>query len=162
MATQTPKAKTKAEGGEAPARWDPFRELEPFGRLRLGRPLSGLLEDFFGERAARSGRWLPAVDVHESDAAYTLSVELPGAKREDLEVDLHEGQLTIRGEKRSEREEKKERSHVTERSYGSFSRTFGLPADAAADRIQAKFEGGVLTIEIPKSQEAKPKQVAIR
>lgn len=161
MTTQDPKAKTKVEATRAPARWDPFRELEPFG-LRLGRPLSSALEELFGERAARSGRWLPAVDVHESDAAYTLSVELPGAKREDLEVDVHEGQLTIRGEKRSEREEKKERSHVTERSYGSFCRSFGLPADADAGRIQARFDAGVLTVEIPKTQEAKPKQVAIR
>jgi HSP20 family protein len=162
MATQDPKAKAKAEAAHAPARWDPFRELEPLGGLRVGRPLSSLLEELFGERAARSGRWLPAVDVHESDAAYTLSVELPGAKREDLEVDVQEGQLTIRGEKRSEREEKKERSHVTERSYGSFCRSFPLPADAAADRIEAKFEAGVLTVEIPKARESKPKQVAIR
>jgi HSP20 family protein len=162
MATQPAKEKTKTETTQAPARWDPFREIEPLGSLRLGRPLSSLLEELFGERAARSGRWLPAVDVHESDASYTLSVELPGARREDLEVDVQDDRLTIRGEKRSEREEKKERSHVMERSYGSFSRSFSLPADAVADRIQAKFEGGVLTIEIPKTREAKPKQVAIR
>src|SRR2546425_11521476 len=86
------------------------------------------------------------MDVSENDDHYTISVELPGGRKEDFPVELHEGVLTIRGEKKSEYEEKKEHRCYGERSFGSFSRSFQLPADADASRIDATFKDGVLSI----------------
>jgi HSP20 family protein len=103
-----------------------------------------------------------AVDVTENDNSYAITVELPGSKRDDVSVEVHGDVIEVRGEKRSEREEKDERRHVIERSYGSFSRSFSLPANADAERISASFKDGVLTIDIPKAQESKPKQVDIK
>ena len=104
----------------------------------------------------------PAVDVHEDDKGYTLSVELPGSKKDDIDVELDGNVLTIRGEKKSEREEKKERAHYVERRFGSFSRSFSLPPDAEGDRIDASFQDGVLTLRVPKSAESKPRTISIR
>ena len=116
---------------------------EPFGDLGLSRgrnPLARLFGDLSDERRLAGLRWSPAVDVARNDNSYAITVELPGA----------------------EREEKDERRHVIERSYGSFSRSFSLPANADAERIAASFKDGVLTIDIPKAQESKPKQVDIK
>ena len=141
----------------------PWRE--PFGELGLFRaqsPFARLFGDLWDERRLAGLRWSPAVDVGETDGSYSITVELPGAKREDVSVEMHGDVMEVRGEKRSEREEKDERRHVIERSYGSFSRSFSLPANADASRIAANFKDGVLTIEIPKAQESKPKQVDIK
>jgi len=83
-------------------------------------------------------------------------------RKEDVTVELHEDVLTIRGEKKSEREEKKDRSHWIERSYGSFSRSFTLPANAVAEEMKATFKDGVLSVEIPKKEAAKARQIAIK
>jgi len=155
----------REEGTQAPARWDPFRELDLFRDLRLGRPLTSLLDELFGERGLRGGgggRWMPAVDLDESADAYTLTAELPGAKPEEVELEVRESTLTIRGEKRCEREEKKERGHWMERSYGAFVRSFTLPSDADVDRVEASFRDGVLTVRMPKSDVAKPKRIPIQ
>ena len=150
------------------ARWDPFSELEEFargwpfrelqGRRRFGR----LLDEIFGEAPAVRGALSPALDITESDHDYVVTVELPGVKKEDLSIEMNEGILTIRGEKKSEREEKKERSHWVERTYGSFSRAFTLPPNAAGDRIDASFKDGVLTLRIAKTEAAKPKTIAVK
>jgi HSP20 family protein len=158
--------KAKEEKGESGVTtWAPFAELEPWG---LGsRRLPRLMEEMFREwpfrdwPAARRSL-APAMDVHEDDKQYAISVELPGVKREDVHVELQEGMLTIRGEKSSEREEKKEQRRYTERSYGSFSRSFRLPPDADVERLDASFKNGVLTITIPKTEEAKPRTIAIK
>lgn len=147
-----------SEGGLA--RWDPFRELElfsPWSPLRESR-----LARLFGETGAARGRLAPSIDIAEDDDRYVVTAELPGAKREDITIEMHDQLLTIRGEKKSEREEKKEHSRYVERSYGSFSRSFTLPANANADHIKASFANGVLTVEVPKSEEAKPKVIAIK
>jgi HSP20 family protein len=145
-------------------RWDPFGELRRWRPLRS--PLfPGSLRDFFGEGLEdwpTSRELRPAVDVHEDDARYTVSVELPGSKKEDVTVELEGDVLTIRGEKKSEREEKKERAHYVERRFGSFSRSFSLPQDALAEKIDASFQEGVLTLTIPKGGKAKPKTIAIK
>jgi HSP20 family protein len=138
---------------------EPFGE---FGLLRGRNPFARLFGDLWDERHLAGLRWSPAVDVAENNASYAITVELPGAKREDVSVEVHGDVIEVRGEKRSEREEKDERRHVIERSYGSFSRSFSLPANADAGRIAASFKEGVLTIEIPKTQESKPKQVDIK
>lgn len=146
--------------------WDPFGEVEPWSNLFEG--LSGrfprLVDELFRERAwpGRGRGFLPALDVSDNEQQYTLSVELPGVRKEDVHIELQEGMLTVRGEKKSEREEKKEQSRYVERSYGSFTRSLRIPPDADADRLAASFKDGVLTITIPKSEEAKPRTIAIK
>ncbi len=141
---------------ETLARWSPFRELGRYGRLRR------FMEEMFGERALARGEHVPALDLHESDDAYLVSVELPGVRKEDVRVEITEGVLSVRGEKTSGREEKKERSRWVERVYGSFHRALTLPANAASDRIDASFKDGVLTLRSPKLEETKPKAIAIK
>ncbi len=128
-------------------------------------------EDFFSpERFLRAWntpaqhpeRLAPAVDVSEDEKSYSITVELPGVKKDDVTVEIHENVLTIRGEKKSEREEKKDRKHWIERTYGSFSRSFTLPPIAVGEELKASFKDGVLAIEVPKKEEVKPKQISIK
>lgn len=155
---------TKEEAGSAVPFSEPFSDVGdwlPFGvsfPSRLDHWLRDLEKDW---RSARRGL-LPALDVHETDDQYAVTVELPGASKDDVTVEVNEGILTVRGEKKSEREEKKEQRRVIERSYGTFSRSFSLPGDAEVDKIAASFENGVLTLTIPKSEAAKPRTVAIK
>ena len=102
------------------------------------------------------------MDVSENEKGDSVSVELPGVKKDDDTVEVHENVLTIRGEKKSEREEKKDKTHWIERSYGSFSRSFTLPPAAVVDEMKASFKDGVLTLEIPKKEEVKPPQISIK
>jgi HSP20 family protein len=155
-------AESKERKERSLTRLDPFGELEwrsPFGPL-FGREGRSLLDELWGRAGARG--LAPAIDVSEDDGNYVITAELPGSKREDVNVELHEGVLTIRGEKRSEREEKKEKRRLVERSYGTFSRSFALPADADDDRIAAKFDNGVLTVTVGKRPETKPRVVDIK
>ena len=99
----------------------------------------------------------PVVDVSEVDAGYEISVELPGLESKDIELTLNNNLLTIKGEKKEEHEEKKKDYYVSERSYGAFQRSFTLPDDIDADKIDTGFSKGVLTIKLPKSAEAKAK-----
>lgn len=135
-----------------PSVWDldPFREFfrSPV-RTRRGP---------WAEAGQRS--WVPAMDIAESDGGYAVTVELPGASKDDVSVECHDHVLTVKGEKRDEREERDEHRHYVERSYGSFTRSFRLPADASDD-IKAGFRDGVLTIEVAKREEKKPRVVSI-
>jgi HSP20 family protein len=135
--------------------WNPLRELG----LAPGRWTRMLADP--GPLAAR-GRFAPSVDIGEDDERYVVTVELPGSKKEDITVEMKDQVLTIRGEKRNEREEKKEHSRWIERSYGSFSRSFALPPNAVADRIKAEFKEGVLTVEVPKAEETKSRAISIK
>jgi HSP20 family protein len=161
---ETNMAEKKEE--RAPARFDPFRDLDRLvrGRFgeRMGSPLSGWIDEFFGERAF-PGRGVTApLDITESDDRYTVTVELPGVAKDDVTVDVQDRVVSIRGEKKSEREEKKEKSHWIERSYGSFSRSFTLPTDAVDDRLEASFKDGVLKLSIPRAEKPKPRTVSIK
>jgi HSP20 family protein len=167
MAEKTEKKKEKEEArGLSP--WAPFGELEPWGGFgdwgvfptRMGR----LMEDLFREwRVPSRGRGvMPAMDVSESDNQYVITIELPGVGKDDVHVELGEGMVTVRGEKKSEREEKKDRQRYMERSYGVFSRSFRLPPDAEVDRIDASFRDGVLTLTVAKTEEAKPRTISIK
>ena len=131
-----------------PSAWDldPFRD---FFRSPL-RTHRGP----WGEAGQRG--WAPAMDIAESDGGYAV----PGASKDDVSVECHDNVLTVKGEKRDEREEKDEHRHYVERSYGSFTRSFRLPADASND-IKAGFRDGVLTIEVAKREEKKPRVVSI-
>ena len=144
-------------------RWDPFGHLgarDPWAFPELGG-LGRLIDQHFGERASAAVA-APLVDITESETQYTISAEVPGVRREDLTLEVHEGTLTLRGEKKSEREESKERGRRLERSYGAFSRSFAMPSDAELSKVEAHFSDGVLRIDVPKKPEAKPAQVSIR
>ena len=151
------------------ARRDPFAELADwrplFGRDLwspfFGREGRSLLEDVWG-RGAAGGRVAPSVDISEDDSEFIVTAELPGTRPEDVTVELEDDVLTIRGEKRSEREEKKEKRRFVERSYGTFSRSFTLPANADPERVSAAFKDGVLTVHIGKRPETKPRVVDIQ
>lgn len=148
--------------------WRPIGELEPWSSLfeegLFSSRFPRLFEEFFREwpRLGRGRAFVPAIDVSDDDHQYTISVELPGGRKEDVTVEVQDDVLTIRGEKKSEREEKKEKSRYVERSYGSFSRSFRLPADADAEHIDAAFKDGVLTLRLPKVEAAKPRTIAVK
>jgi HSP20 family protein len=133
------------------------REGDPFSSLF--RQVEDLFEDFsrsYSAPATREGMALsPRVDVSETDSELRIKAELPGVEEKDVEVVLAAGVLTIKGEKRQEKEEKKEDYHVVERSYGSFARSFRLPFDVNADQVHATFDKGILTVSLPKPPEAK-------
>ena len=157
MAKET---EAKNEQGRSVTEWRPSGELAgwPFGGFpwRTG----SLFGDWPWPDRPRVS--LPAIDVTENDVHYTITAELPGATKDDVQVELHEGILTIRGEKKSEREEKKEQRRYVERSYGSFSRSFQLPGNVEATSLEASFKDGVLTITVPKREQAKPKTIAVK
>jgi HSP20 family protein len=146
------------------------RELakrEPFWEVsRLRREMDRLWEDFFGAmpRPLRpwAEEWVPAVDVAEAADKLTVKAEVPGLDPKEIDISLVGDLLTIKGEKKSEREEKKENYHLVERSYGSFSRAIRLPAAVDADKIEARYEKGVLTVTCPKKEGVKPKAIAIK
>jgi HSP20 family protein len=137
-------------------RWDPLRELAGMEIDRLNRMFS----DFYNEGFARG--WSPAVDIYESDHhALVLKAELPDVKREDINVTVDNNVLTLRAERRLEKNIARDRVHRLERQYGSFSRSFTLPATVDASAINASYKDGLLTIRLPQREDAKPKQISI-
>jgi HSP20 family protein len=125
-----------------------------------------LWEDFFGP--GRPGlrpfemEWAPPLDVAETADQVVVKAEIPGMEPKDISITLSGELLTLKGEKKSEREEKKENYHLVERSYGSFSRSVRLPVAVDVDKIEAKYDKGVLTITCPKKEEVKPKAIKIK
>ncbi len=149
-------------------KWEPFggirRRGDIFSELnRMQEEMNRYFDDFFGEhrRGVTEGAWLPAVDVSEGDAQLTVRAELPGMSQDDIEINLQDNVLTLKGEKKQEQKEEKENYHRVERSYGSFSRSFTLPSGVKADDINATFKDGVLEITLPKAEEEKAKKIAI-
>jgi HSP20 family protein len=147
----------KEETSKSLRRWSPFAEEWPFSEGPF-REWAGPL----GRLARTPARLSPAVDLAEDEKSYIVTVELPGVKKDDVTVEIQDDVLTIRGEKKSEREEKKDRSHWVERTYGSFSRAFTLPPTAVTESLKANFSDGVLTVEIPKKEAAKARQISIK
>ncbi|NWG03915.1 MAG: Hsp20/alpha crystallin family protein [Syntrophaceae bacterium] len=140
--------------------WRPFE----FDRLR--KEMDRLWDSFFegrpGRRIKEEGEWLPSLDVAETKGDLIVKAELPGMDPKDIEISLTEGILTIKGEKKQEKEEKEEGYHLIERSYGSFARSIRLPKDVQSDKINASFKNGVLKVTLPKSEEAKKKEIKIK
>ncbi len=141
--------------------WRPFREVS-----RLRREMDRLWEDYFGSgrRALRplEMEFAPAVDVKETAEAVVVKAEVPGMDAKDINISVTGDVLTIKGEKKAEREEKEENYHLVERSYGSFSRALVLPAAVDMDKIEAKYDKGLLTVTCPKKEEVKPKAIEIK
>jgi HSP20 family protein len=149
------------------ARFDPFAEFDllsgwsPFRHWGMTPPSLRRLLSEPGRASSLESRLAPAVDISEDDERYVVTVELPGSKKDDITVEMHGSVLTIRGEKRNEREGRREHSRWIERCYGSFSRSFTLPADAIGERIEAEFREGILTVEIPKAEGSGRRRVSI-
>jgi HSP20 family protein len=131
-------------------------------RNEFGRMFDSIFEHGGLDRvAAFDGDWAPAVDVFENDDKVVIKSELPGLSEKDIEVDILGDTLTIKGEKKKEDEKKDRHFHRLERVYGSFHRSVTLPSEVASEKAKASFKNGVLEIEVPKKEEAKPKQVKI-
>jgi len=148
-------------------RWQPF-ETDVFRPSTwLPREFRRLVEDFFADTffapAARflEGTWNPAVDIAETDNEYIVAVEVPGMKKDDIKVTLQDNVLTIKGERKKESEAHKGTYHRVERCYGTFERSFTLPSTIKADKIQAKYEDGILKLTLPKAEEVKAKEIPI-
>ena len=138
---------------------DPFREMNS-----LHRDMNRLFDDNLrGWFAGREGlaRWAPPVDVYEKDEEIVITAELPGMKQEDIDVQVHDGILCIRGEKKTETEVNEDSYHFVERAYGSFERSFTLPAKVTGENVKATYKDGVLKVHLPKAEEVKPKKVSI-
>jgi HSP20 family protein len=105
--------------------------------------------------------WTPALDVHEDKDGYSIRVELPGMKREEIEVSIQDDALIISGERKAESVAEGTEVHRQERFYGKFSRALTLPAAVAGDKVKAAYKDGVLTVSLPKAEEAKPRQITI-
>jgi HSP20 family protein len=103
-----------------------------------------------------------AVDVNETDKAYTVTAELPGVAEKDIEVNVKDGVLIIKGEKQEQKEEKSKNRYLSERSYGSFQRMFGLPKGTDESKVDASFQNGVLTVSIPKTAEAPTRKIEVK
>jgi len=144
-------------------RWDPLKEME-----ELQNRLSGLfgrapVRRHNGEQESLTvAEWAPLVDITEDDKEYLIKAELPEVKKEDVKVAVENGVLTLSGERKSEKEEQNRKYHRIERAYGSFERSFSVPDDAEADKVNAEFEDGVLRVHLPKSENAKPKQIEVK
>lgn len=142
----------------AVSRWDPFRELHTL-QDRMNRLF---------EEASRGGRdhpdaaaWSPAVDIYESEREIVVSAELPGLARDEIALSLDQNVLTLHGARAFEKAKGESRYHRIERSYGSFTRTFTIPATVDDDAIRADFKDGVLTIVLPKVENNEKRQIRI-
>ncbi len=150
--------------------WNPLRELDElghrfsrfFGNVPLGLRRPAGKEGEAESDSLSLADWSPAVDVTENGRHYTIKADMPAVKKEDIKVTVKNGVLELTGERKSEKEEKDEKHHRIERSYGRFLRTFRLPEDADAAGIQAKCSDGVLTVTLPKSEQARAKEIAVK
>ena len=141
-------------------RWDPFRDMMTL-REKMNRLFDDSLSQKGEERDMFTSNWSPAVDIYETGNELVLTAEVPGIDEKDIEIKVEDNTLTLKGERKFEKETKEENFHRIERSYGSFFRAFSLPNSIDADRIQAEHENGVLRVVMPKRQELKPTTVTI-
>jgi len=153
-------------------RWNPLRDVTAWHPVsditsefeRMQREIDCMFDRFRGGILddGTASTWLPEVDIAEQDNDYVVKIELPGVNKNDVKITVQNDVLTIRGEKRQEREKKGENYHRIERSYGSFQRSFTLPTSVMSDKIEASFNNGVLTITLPKVEEAKSKEIEVK
>lgn len=142
-------------------RWEPFRDM-----MTLQERMNRLFDEGFGrfrmpDESLDSGVWSPAVDIYETEQDIVVKAELPEVHQKDIEVRLENNTLTLKGERKFERETQQENYHRVERSYGSFSRSFTLPSTVDQEKIKAEYKDGILKIMLPKKEEVKPKQIKV-
>lgn len=141
------------------SRWTPTASMltnrDPFFRL-----FDTFFSDAQGEDVANRS-WMPPVDIQETEDGYRLTAELPGLTKEDINITLENNVLRLSGERKFQKDVKKENYHRIERSYGTFSRSFVLPQQVNSDKVEAAFENGLLTLTVPKAEQAKPRKITI-
>ncbi len=140
-------------------RWEPFREM-----TSLQNTLNRLLQQEYGptgDDLMTSGTFLPPVDIYEDENHFKLHFEVPGMNEKDIDIRLENNTLTVKGERKFEHEQKEENFRRVERRYGTFTRSFTLPNTVDAERVSANYENGVLTVQLLKKAEAKPKQIKV-
>ena len=140
-------------------RYSPVREL-----MTMNDRLNRIFDEAFGGQngALEHGQWAPAVDLREEENEFILQADMPGMKKEDIDINVENSVLTIQGERRFEAEDRRESYHRVERAYGRFVRSFTLPTRVKADAITASYKDGILEVVIPKAEESKPKKIAIK
>ena len=137
-------------------RWEPFRDL-----LALQERLNRGFETARQTGEEQLGTWAPAVDIYETEKEIVLKADLPGMNLADVDISLNNNVLSVRGERRFEKEVKEDSYHRVERAYGNFVRTFTLPNTVNVEQIEASYDAGVLKITMPKREEARPKQIKV-
>ena len=133
----------------------------PFNRLSSLRDLLDSAFQLASSAPESTSGWLPALDVFEDDDKVTVQVELAGMRKEDFDISLQDDMLTISGERKSESEKREGESFRSERFFGRFSRSITLPSPVKAEEVKAAYEDGVLTVTLPKAEEAKPKKIQV-
>jgi HSP20 family protein len=139
--------------------WSPFDQLST-----LRNEINRLFDSPFGGLTRSSeffDVWTPALDVYEDNDNLIVKAELPGLKKDEIDISIHEGALHISGERKQETQNKDAETYRSERFYGRFHRTVGLPKAVQVDKVQASYRDGILTVTLPKSEEAKPKQIQV-
>ena len=137
-------------------KWTPRKSL-----MTSPSYLDQLFSDFGMDFRSSDTVWSPAVDIAENEKEYEVKAELPGMKKDEIKISFKDDVLTLSGERKSEKEEDDKNFHRIERSYGQFERCFHLPKNVKVPDIKADYKNGILTVNIPKSEEAKPKEIAI-
>jgi HSP20 family protein len=143
----------------------PIVRFEPFRDLTTQREYVRLLKEAFspmsGETEVSTRSWAPPVDIYETEDAIVLKAELPGIDPKDVEVRVEDNTLYLKGERNYEKDVNEQNYHRIERSYGSFARSFTLPNSISAEKVKAEYKDGLLTLTMPKREEAKPKTIKI-
>jgi HSP20 family protein len=150
-------------------RWSQARDLPTFPSdvLNIQREINRMFDSFFRsgwneDTSLAPAVWSPATDITEDEHGFSVKVELPGVKKDEVKITMENSVLTIRGEKKQEKESKKDSVHRVERMYGTFQRSFTLPSSVRSEKIEAAFADGILTIALPKAEDARPKQIDVK
>jgi HSP20 family protein len=141
-------------------RWDPFRDIVTL-RERMNRMFEDIVTQKGEDKDIVSSSWAPAVDIYETEGELVLQAEIPGIDEKDIEISIEDNTLTLKGERKFEKETKEENYHRIERSYGSFFRSFTLPPYVDAEKVEAEHESGILKVHMPKKPELKPRKIRI-
>ena len=142
-------------------RWDPFRDLVAL-QDRMNRLFDESVRNVrTGDEALSSATWSPAVDIYETANEVVVKAELPEVNQSDIDIQVENNTLTLRGERKFDKETKQENFHRIERAYGVFSRSFTLPSTVDQERIKADYKDGILRISLPKREASKPKQIKV-
>jgi HSP20 family protein len=139
------------------SRFDPFRDL-----ARVQDEVNRFFDDRLSYKAGESVGWTPACDIFEDEEGVSLRFELAGVEPKDVDIRFENGVLTLRGERKLDREEKRDNYHRVELSYGTFTRSFSLPGTIDAEKIRAESRNGVLVVHLPKKAEAKPRSIQVK
>jgi HSP20 family protein len=155
---------SRKENIMALVRWDPFGDVESMFNRLLPTGFSAWSRQGLPSNGDRKLEWAPSADISETEKEYVIRAELPAVKKEDVHVSVDAGVITIKGERKQQKEDKSEKFHRVESFYGSFERSFSLPENVNGDAIRCESKEGILTVHIPKNEapKSRPKQIAVQ